>query len=107
MDELIATIISIEEEAQKVIADAREQERTLEDTIAQSADEMHSDIEKRVHARCEKIKAYEAEQTPKKIAEITAALDERKAYLDQKYEANCEIWVNDIFNNIISRKEVS
>lgn len=101
MEELIAQIINIEEQAQQIVAEAREEKQNLESDINKAAIKMQRDIEERVRRRCDKIKEFEDNQADDKIAAINSEVQKKINHLDEQFQKNADKWAEDIVNKII------
>ena len=101
MDEIIDRIIAIEDEAQRLIKDAKEEKANLGQVIEGEVESMHKDMEERIKKKQETLKDYEDEEVEKKISEINKKLSENMEKIDKKAAEKKESWIEDLVNNVI------
>ena len=102
MDELIKKIIEIENKAQSVIKEARDDQDKLDENIAKTIDEIKSDVLSKAEKKCKEIQLIEDSDADNKIAEILKEKEASMAQLNSIYEQKCDEWVNDITAGIIN-----
>lgn len=101
MDDLIKKIIDIEDRAQAVIADAKKQQQELDQTIEKETRKLERDIKQRADKKSMTIKEFEDAEAERKITDIRKFIEEKEKSLEQKYQNNKDVWVKQIFENII------
>ena len=101
MDEIIDRIIAIEDEAQRLIKDAKEEKANLSQVIEGEVESMHKDMEERIKQKQETLKDYEDEEVEKKISAINKKLSENMEKIDKKAAEKKESWIEDLVNNVI------
>lgn len=102
MDELIQKIIDIENKAQAIVKEARDEQKNLDVVIEAEINEMKSDIEKRASDKCKMIKNIEDEDAQRRLSEIEAEKNAVIERLEGIYQSKCNEWVDDIVNEIIN-----
>ncbi len=102
LEEVAQRLMEIEDDARRVVAQAKDAQERLNDDIKEADDKMRADIEKRVNSRCDKIKAYEDGEAGRRIEEIKSGLEKKSRALDESYAKNAAAWADDIFARIIS-----
>ena len=102
MDELIKKIIEIENKAQSVIKEARDDQDKLDENIAKTIADMKADVLSKAEKKCKEIQLIEDSDADNKIAEILKEKDASMAQLDSIYKQKCDEWVNDITAGIIN-----
>ena len=101
MENIIDKIIKIEDNAQKIISDAQDMEKSLNSDINEKVDQIRSDIESRVEKKYETIQKTELQYADKKIKEIERQYAQANLVLEDNYKSNKEKWINEIYNSII------
>ena len=102
MDELIQRIIDIENKAQSVVKEARNDREHLEETIKKTISDMKEDFEKRANDKCESIKSFEDSEAKEKIEAIDAEKKASISKLEEIYKDKCDKWVDEIVDEIIN-----
>ncbi len=102
MDELIKRIIEIEDKAQSVIKDAREEQAKLDENISKTIADMRAEVLSRAEKKCKEIQVLEDSDAEIKIAEISKEKDASASQLESIYKENCDKWVDDITAGIIN-----
>lgn len=102
MDKIINQIIAIEDMAQEVIRNAKEEQEKLDDLIKQDIAERKDEIEKKVKEKSETIAEFEKRSADEKIAGLEKKLEVEKKQLEKIYAENKNKWVENIFNNIVN-----
>ena len=92
MEDLIMKIIDIEDRAQEVIKDVKDESRKMRD-----------DITRRMEAKNVTLKQIEEEDADKKVEAIRVNMERHLSELEKKYNDNKDKWVNEIVQNIIGR----
>lgn len=103
MQDLIMKIIDIEDKAQKVIRDAKKADNELENKIAKDSEKLGSDIAERVRIKNAALQKLEEEEADKKIEAVNVALQKQLAELEEKYNKNKNVWIEEIVSGIIGR----
>lgn len=104
MENIIDKIIKIEDNAQKIISDAQDMEKSLNSDINKMVDKIRDDIEMRVEKKYEMIKKTESEYADKKIKEIERHYAEASLQLDDNCKNNREKWINEIYDAVIGSR---
>ncbi|MCX7715105.1 MAG: hypothetical protein N2171_05210 [Clostridia bacterium] len=102
MNKLIEQIIAIEDMAQEVMNEARTRQAALDETIRQIVDEKQKNIEDKVQAKEQKIRQLEQDIADEKIESAKINFERELKNMEEKYNQNKNIWVEQIFNNIIN-----
>lgn len=88
--------------AQKVIEEAKEENKNLDSSIKQSIDAKKHEIETKVHEKSEHIQQIEKEHADKRIAEAEKTIAKEKINLEEIYNKNKDAWIDKIFANIVN-----
>ncbi len=102
MEKIIGQIIAIEDMAQKVIEEAKEENKNLDGSIKKSIDAKKHEIETKVHEKSEHIQKFEEEHAEKRIAEAEKTIAKEKINLEEIYNKNKDAWIDKIFANIVN-----
>ena len=102
MEKIIGQIIAIEDMAQKVIEEAKEENKNLDSSIKWSIDAKKHEIETKVHEKSEHIQKVEEEHAEKRIAEAEKTIAKEKINLEEIYNKNKDAWIDKIFANIVN-----
>ena len=102
MENIIKRIIEIEDKAQMIMREAREDSDRLNERIKTDDKRLASDIRNQATEKCREISASEHDGMHEKIGEINAHTREQLMNLEKKFSENKEKWVEDIFNNIVA-----
>lgn len=102
MDKIINQIIAIEDMAQEVIRNAKEEQEKLDDVIKQDIAEKKGEIEKKVKEKSESIAEFEKNNADEKIVGLEKKLEAEKKQLEKIYAENKTDWVEKIFDNIVN-----
>lgn len=100
MNDLIEKIIEIENKAQKVIKEAKNEKEHLDEIIKKTIEDMKSDVEKRAEDKCHSIKNIEDTEADSAIATIEKEKKRALEKLESIYKSKCDEWVEQIVSEI-------
>lgn len=101
MENIINSIINIEEQAQKIIAEADTLESNFYADAQKSIDSLNSDIENAVQTKYNTIKKNEADFANKRIEELKEKYINSQKALEHLYQEKKSEWIESIYNSII------
>lgn len=99
INDIISKILDIEDKAQKIVKDARE---NSQNSVFEDEEQLKSEIESRTEKEISEIIRTESEKLEKRISEINGARDEQKNKLEEAYRREKDSWVKQIFDKIVS-----
>lgn len=103
MEKVINQIISIEEQAQKIISEADTLRENLHADAQKSIDSLSSDIENRVHKKYETIQKTETDFADKRIEELKEKYLEAEKDLDRVYAEKKSEWSENIYKAVLGK----
>lgn len=101
MERVIATIIEIEQQAQELVKDSREQQKSLEESIAAETEEIRKGYRDRADERLKKVEDIERGFYEESLAAIKKKHDEQMSALDSMIREKMNEWSEEIFLRII------
>lgn len=101
MDKIIEKLISIEENAHKVVKTVRDMETNFDDDVSESIDELKANIQAKADGKIAYINKFEKDNAENKIEQVKSQLGQSYKNLEERYSANKEVWVDGIVNKII------
>jgi len=101
MDDIINKVLDIEDQAEKLIEDAKKEEDRLRAIYAEEIEKMHQDIEVRSDKRIKELEVLEAEEGDKvcQTIELSSKLAIEK--IQKLYDQKKNEWIETIYQNVI------
>lgn len=101
MDEIIERIIKIENEAQELLKEAKEEKEKLSKTIDLEIKRLEKDTKERAETKKTELKNFEDDEAEEKITAINKKLEESLEKLSKTALLKKEKWVEDLVNSVI------
>ena len=100
-DTLIRSILQIEADAQKIVAQARARQARFEEECAKKRAEMETDIGSRCERRIAKMQETEEAYRNAEIEKIRTETKRRQSEMETRFEKNRDEWVRLLADNIV------
>lgn len=100
MDTLIKSILQIEADAQKIVAQAKARQARFDTDCAEKRAALEAEINGRCERRIAKMQEAEAAYRDGEIAKIRAQAEQRRAELEARCRENKDAWVRRLTGNI-------
>lgn len=104
MNEVVNKILELENRAESLISDKKNDEKKLESELKKRIDILKKSIEKDADERIAKIVSAENEDAQNRIKQTELSGNEKKKELEEVFKKNSDAWSEKIFENIINRK---
>ncbi|MGI6031592.1 MAG: hypothetical protein ACOX7F_08840 [Eubacteriales bacterium] len=101
MQELIKQIIQIEDSAQEITRQAREEKKQLPQQLNEEIAAMRQRLEQEADSRLQSIENTEKEAAQRTLQEVHTRFQAVLHQIDQICEQRQEQWIQDIFQHII------
>lgn len=101
MDEIIERIIKIENEAQELLKEAKEEKEKLSKTIDLEIKRLEKETKERTETKKTELKNFEDDEAEEKITAINKKLEESLEKLSKTALLKKEKWVEDLVNSVI------
>lgn len=102
MEQIINQIIEIEMSARKIVNEAKDDRDHLDARISAELDAIRARRMEAAQAQLEAARAHDAEALAKKIEEVDHHYEIRLRALEHATKDNLDIWVDEIFSNIVN-----
>ncbi len=102
MEDTINKIIQIEEDAKRIVADAKQKKDTLSEDVDAAVKEMREEIEARAKRKIQQIESYEEEYRKKQIDRVRAQYQNAESALEQTYQKQKDVWINQIYKAVLN-----
>ena len=102
MQELLAKIIEMDEQARKIEQKAKAEKLQSEQEVEALREQIYNDYIKRAKERTEKNAAVDKALAEERIALYAAQTEEKKQTMRQLYEENKDAWVDTIVSRALS-----
>lgn len=102
MEDTINKIIQIEEDAKRIVADAKQKKDTLSEDVDAAVKEMREEIEARAKKKIQQIESYEEEYRKKQIDRVRAQYQNAESTLEQTYQKQKDVWINQIYKAVLN-----
>ncbi len=106
MNNLVSQILDLEHRAQELVQAADENSRDIAAGVKQNCAAIEADIKKRQKARLEKTEAAENATAAAQLDTLTKEMQSGLSVLSAQYAEKKDAWADEIFQNIISLKNV-
>lgn len=100
MDELIEKIIQIENNAQEITRQAKDQQKHLPQRIDQEVTQLKARLTAEAEHRLQMVKQTEEENTQAELQELRSHMEQVRTAIEQKRAQNQSQWEDDIFRRI-------
>ena len=94
MDDMIYEILDLERQAQKVIADARAQEKDIDSIIDNEVAKIKEALDAKLQHKLDQLAGEDEKAVGEKIAQLEVEKEKMVAMMQQQHEQNHEKWVN-------------
>ena len=94
MDDMIYEILDLERQAQKVIADARAQEKDIDSIIGSEVAKIKEALDAKLQHKLDQLSVEDEKAAGEKIAQLEAEKEKTAALMQQQHEQNHEKWVS-------------
>lgn len=101
MDTLIKSILQIEADAQKLVAQSKARQACFDTDCAEKRAALEAEIGGRCERRIAKMQEAEASYRDGEIAKIRAQAEQRQAELEARYRENRDAWVRRLTDTIL------
>lgn len=101
MDTLIKSILQIESDAQKLVADEKARQASFEQDCADKRAQMEKEIGGRCEGRMAQMREAEEAYRAGEVAKIRSEAEGRLRALEAHYEENKDGWVRRLVGNIV------
>ncbi len=102
MEEIIRQLIQLEEKAQALVKDAKDQKEHFAETIDQDVEKLHQEINEKVLKKDEKISQIETEYAKTQIENRKAVYAQAEQAMMKKADENMEQWVQQIYAAVLA-----
>lgn len=100
MDELIEKIIQIENNAQEITRQAKDQQKHLPERIDEEVSQLKARLTAEAEHRLEMVKQTEQENADAELQALRSRMDQARATIEQKRAENQDRWEDEIFRRI-------
>lgn len=101
MDALIKSILQIESDAQRLVADVKGRQEHFEEECAKKRAAMEREISDRCEKRMQAMQEAEQQYCAKELELLRGDASARLARLNRQFEENKDKWVEQLLHNII------
>lgn len=101
MDALIKSILQIESDAQRLVADVKARQEHFDEECVKKKAEMEQDIMGRCEKRMQAMQEAEEQYRADELAKIRADADARRKRLNRQFEENKDKWEQQLLRNIL------
>lgn len=101
MDELIEKIIQIENNAQEITREAKDQQKHLPQRIDQEVAHLKEKLTAEAQHRLQLVEQAEKENADAELAQLRSHMEQAQAEIEQKRQQCQAQWEDDIFRRII------
>lgn len=101
MEEVIKVLSEIEEKANRIITNAQDYKKTLDQESKLKQEELSQSISRKLEEQLSLLKKQCNEDIAKDTAKINAESDKQLMAIEQNYNANLDIMVDKLFRSII------
>ncbi len=101
MEDVIRRIIEIEEEAQKILKDTKEENARKENEAREALDHLHEKIVGDAHRKEKELRKKELRENATAAREIRAKCDEQLIRLEEKVKLKEEEWVKMLVDAVL------
>lgn len=102
MDAILQRIFEIEEKAQNIVEDVKQESAAFETHIAEGCDEMRKKLEAKTEEKIAFIRSREAERTEAEVNAAKEVLQQRMERLDHEYEKHKDQWILDVYDMVMN-----
>ena len=106
MDSVIKQILELENRAQEIVSAAGETSRQLAGDIEKDCAAIRADIEKRQENRLLKVEETERAEAEQQLAAIRKDNEAALSALKKLYADKKDLWIEEIYQNIVSLKHI-
>ena len=103
MDDIISKVLNIEDQAEKVIEDTKQEKERLTGIYSEKIEQMRRDIESRSDKRIKELDELEEKDGQKTLDVIEKHSQESIKKMQNLYQQKKDQWINEIYQNIIGR----
>ncbi len=103
MEELIQRIINLEERANQVVLEAKEEEKRISQEASVEVDEMSKHIHEMADTKITQLKGRTQNESDDRIIRIYGDTAMKMRLMEEQAEKEQTFWEDDIFNRIIRR----
>lgn len=103
MKEIIGSILEIEKKANRILSEAYEEKKKMDEVFADDLERMKKDIDKSVIIKLQKIEDIEKAEAEERISMINKAANDKLSSMDVIYKKNRDYWIDTVFKSIIGR----
>lgn len=101
MADMIKALVELDRQARKTVEEARKRGEEDKTKIAVEKKELYDSYLEKAHARIERMKADEAAENERRLAEIEEGWRASAKALEEQFQAGRERWVDEIVRRCI------
>ncbi len=102
MEDTINKIIQIEEDAKRIVADAKKKKDTLSEDVDAAVKAMREEIEARAKKKIQQIESYEEDYQKKQTDRVRSQYQNAESALEETYQKQKDAWVNQIYEAVLN-----
>ena len=102
MEDMLAKIVAMDEMARELTEEANKEKATSEQDIAKAKEDVYNNYIEKARKRIVKNEETERKIAEQKLKEVQQKQKETLEHLEQLYSENCDKWVDDIVDRVIS-----
>ena len=106
MNSLIQQILDLEHRAQEMVQTADENSHAITQNAPKECAAIEADIQKRQKARLEKVEAVENAEAEKQLKDLQKEMQSGLTALSAQFAEKKDAWAEEIYQNIISLKNI-
>lgn len=103
MEDIIEKVLKIEDMAQAVVAEAKEEQKNMDKSIDEAAKALEESLRAELEEERARVQAEEDERARRRLEDVKAANKAKDTQLDEIFAARKDGWIEEIFDNIIGK----
>lgn len=103
MDKLLGKILSIENRAQNLINEAKEEEKNIQDKLVNEIKQLEEDIIQKQNRKIGQLKERELDEATIESNKNNEVVNEKLKKMENISKNNMECWVDEVVTSIIER----
>jgi len=106
MKDVIGSILDIENKANEIIEDGKNEKSRLEDQLKKDIKKMQDDINDMVKSKLKQLDIEEAKDANTSLTRINKAAEKQLVEMEEFYKENRDAWADVVFKIIIGSEEI-